>query len=173
MSRILKFSVVVAVVVIGWSAGPQEVRAFDALHAPVLEDCTLYCVDGPNHGCSTGQHYAYVNSFISDATGTPHTGSCLAGSCADVHGQGNCKVIIGGEPFVDRVALEDLRVMVLAGDAGRLARFVSTHPNQVSINRRRSAVQVIDCVGRVKAHLPLSAELVSNLAAAATATPND
>lgn len=141
-----------------------DALALDVLRTPVAEDCTLYCVDGPDHGCNVGQHYAYVNSFIADSKGVPHDGDCLAGSCEELHNPEGCLPIIGGEELVDRAALEALRIAVLNEDPEQLSDLVSAYPTQLTINWDRSAVQVLSCRRQVRAHLPLTAAFVSSLA---------
>jgi hypothetical protein len=62
------------------------------------------------------------------------------------------------EAVVTATDAEIVRRAIAEGKHGRLAQLVHADPTHVLVNAERSAVQLINCVGDVVAHFPISAD---------------
>lgn len=139
-----------------------------AMAAPIAADDCVACEDGEDpissHGCFEGEHDAW-DTFPEDEEWTRNGGAhigepyCRSGSCDVKHGPACIQV---GSPSNETV--EQLRVAVQADDAQSIAGIVRAHSGSISVNVRRSAVQIVDCNGAVLWHLPVSEHVATRFA---------
>lgn len=54
----------------------------------------------------------------------------------------------------DAQARQAVFTVLAEGDPGALVELLATYPHVVSLNRERSAIQVVSCTGGIFAHLP-------------------
>lgn len=165
------FAVSIAVVLLGFAnvTTPSDLSAASPaavevpFRATMAFDCDVDC--GENH-CAGGWHEAWETTpafyFWHRAGGVHLNEQCEEGTCATTHGP---ECAVGG------LELERLRTSIVAGETAAIAAIARANPSQVTINERRSAIQIANCRGEVVVHLPMSAALTSAVAAATETLP--
>ncbi len=136
----------------GTQPGPEALAASN-------EDC-IGCENQP--GCPAGYHDAWEGGPGSwDRAGGAHLSEpyCWSGSCQTKHGP--CDL----EGELTTAALDALTASIAAQDIDGIGEFLDAHARQVAVNAARSAMQLKGCTGGVIAHLPMSGDLISAVAA--------
>jgi hypothetical protein len=115
--------------------------------------CVVYCYpDFTWHW-----HYAEVQApHLEHTYGDDGAHSYLgAGSCEAANHSTAC----GFAPE----DLQDVRTAASEGDAAALARLMVKYPTKIKVASHRDAIQVFDCTGVVRDHLPLAHSVVAAL----------
>lgn len=137
------------------ASGPEVVRGL-----PNGEQCTTQCASGEAGQCAVEPLHHRAPSSGPELThsGEPHS-DCHEGSCAAWHAP--C-ALPGLPDAVDAAVATATRT----GDAAPLVRLVTSQSKYAQLKADRLAVQVVDCSGRVVAHLPVPRAVVAMVAAA-------
>lgn len=135
--------------------------------APDALPCVVQCGSGSGVGCSQGWHTVWSSEVDQNASGEPHS-ECKCCSCSTAH---DCSSIEGLNEIQTAAGLvRAVSMAVEVGDSSGLVASLARTTRNVTINRDRSAVQVLDCSGAVLAHLPVSDAWIAT--AASSASPN-
>ena len=87
---------------------------------------------------------------------------CFPLSCAVKHGPSCGR---GEEETFAMVDMDRLRGSIEAKDVQTVKDLLASHTQSTALHLERSAVQVIDCVGAVIAHFPVSQDLLDRVSA--------
>lgn len=154
--------ILVAVVAVAVVRSPESTQAAVVTQPVPASACTLQCADNPGY-CAEGEHDAW-DYIVHPGTkgGEPHTVQqpCRTGTCAQYHQCAQSFYDGGLNSF--EYDLEALRGAIQDGSAEELARMLRNAPRRLVASEQRSAVQVLDCTGKlVVAHLPVSKRLLT------------
>lgn len=114
--------------------------------------------------CPVGEHIAVNGGMTLPAVwhrnGGSHVGGqCLPGTCDTQHGPADCTIAA-----LQQSDLERLDRALLAADVPALQRLMSEFPDAIVVSAERGAIQVHDCRGGLRAHIPLDLQVLGDLA---------
>jgi hypothetical protein len=114
--------------------------------------------------CPVGEHIAVNGGMTLPAiwhrNGGSHIGGqCIQGTCDQKHGPSDCTIA-----SLQHSDMERLDRALLAADVRALQSLVSEFPDAIVVSATRGAIQVRDCQGGLRAHIPLDPQVLSELA---------
>lgn len=139
----------------------STVPAVLALAVVQEEECNTFC---HRNECDQNEHVA-VGVDDSEANSQQNDGwhltFCATGSCAQKHGP------LCGDTGTQFAAsdLGELTGALADLDTEGVRAVLAQHGSQVVVNVERSALQVVDCTGAVRAHLPVTPTLIAAVTA--------
>jgi len=162
------FTVLGTVLMLGFHSPATPVTLVTTLPISVVvpvtaaSECELECRED---SCPEGYHDAYVQP-ISEPEWMRNGGehitqpTCRSGTCDTTHGP-QCVEFLASADF------EVMRAALAHADLQGLRRAIAASEGFVVLNEYRAALQVLNCIGAVVAHIPVRESVLSGLVAAA------